>query len=209
MTSTGLAPETLRPRWVLAALDERRPVAVRHPLGFVCLPLARDAVNVCVHVWTSGLERARPTTSPIHCHNWDLTSRVLYGRIRNDLVEVEDDPVAPTHRVFEIRSGGGRDHITPTDRLVRWRRTATTSHRAGDIYELPAGRFHMTAVPSGDEAATVVLARPRPGFVDRSLGPPGLAGHDVCRRHYDPSATALAVGTVVRRLMTHDNTHGM
>jgi hypothetical protein len=208
MRSTDLAPEPPLLDWVLTALDERRPVAIRHPLGFACLPLARDEVNVCVHVWTSRLRRACPTTSPVHCHNWDLTSRVLYGQIRNDMVAIEEDTVTPSHRVFEIRSDGDRDHITPTDRLVRWRRVATTSHRAGDTYRLPAGSFHMTAVPAGHEAATVVLARIRPGLVDQSLGRPHLAAHIVSRRRYDPSSTALVVGTVVRRLTTHDEPRG-
>jgi hypothetical protein len=204
------------PDWVVAELAERRPVAIRHPLGFVCLPLARDELNVCVHLWTTQLRPATPTTSQIHCHNWDLTSHVLYGHVRNDLVVIEDDDVAPTHRVFEVRPDDGHDTITPTDRLVRWRRAATASHRAGDTYELPAGSFHMTAVPAGQEAATVVQARLRPGLVDQSLGLPHLPGHTVSRQRYDPDESALAVGTVLRRLATsiapsstpHDNTRG-
>jgi hypothetical protein len=194
------------PGWVLAALHERRPRAIRHPLGFICLPLVRDDVNVCVHVWTTRLRQARPTTSLVHCHSWDLTSHVLYGRLRNELVHVVDDDSEPTHRVFEIHCHGDRDDITPTGRLVRWRRAATACYSAGETYEVPAGSFHTTVVPKGHEAATVLLARVRPGRVDLSLGGPDLAGHTVARERCDADETALAISTVFRRLGSDDDT---
>ena len=65
--------------------------AVRHPLGFVCLPLERDGGDgVCIHVWSDTLAHAESTTSQIHCHSWDLVSHVLYGQVRNVHVRVTD-----------------------------------------------------------------------------------------------------------------------
>ncbi|GGP76380.1 hypothetical protein [Streptosporangium pseudovulgare] len=68
------------------------PVAgVRHPLGFLCLPLERTGeYGVCLHIWSGALPRAASTTSQIHCHSWDLVSHVLYGRVENVRADVGD-----------------------------------------------------------------------------------------------------------------------
>jgi hypothetical protein len=71
------AAEWTVPRWTVAALGDvaegRSAVtAVRHPLGFVCLPLERvGEQGVCVHVWSDRLTGAQPaslTTSTTHAH---------------------------------------------------------------------------------------------------------------------------------------------
>src|SRR5258708_22070643 len=73
--------------------------AVRHPLGFLCLPIERhDDCGLCVHLWGSRVAQARSTTSGMHAHSWDLVSLVLAGELRNDVVAVLDEH--PTHRVF-------------------------------------------------------------------------------------------------------------
>src|SRR5690348_7824186 len=65
--------------------------AVRHPLGFACLPVHRDGdEGICVHVWPEGRKPAPRTTSPFHCHSWDLLSHVLYGVVGNQPVEVTE-----------------------------------------------------------------------------------------------------------------------
>lgn len=184
--------------WVVAALEERPPVAVRHPLGFTCLPISRGALDLCVHVWTAGVRRCHPTTSPIHCHSWDLRSYVLYGELRNQLVGLDEGPA--THRVFEVRSTGDTDELRPTGRVGHPRRCATTTHRAGEAYEIPAGTFHLTDVPERHEAATVVLAGPHPGVVDLSLGAPDTPAHTVARQRCDSGESAAVVATVVQRL---------
>ncbi|MDT3397664.1 hypothetical protein RKE29_13555 [Streptomyces sp. B1866] len=78
----------------------RSPVrAVRHPLGFFCLPVLRDGHGrgACVHVF--GSRAAAVTTSGLHCHSWELTSCVLYGQVGNVRLEVRDagraDPSPP------------------------------------------------------------------------------------------------------------------
>ncbi|NUS05534.1 MAG: hypothetical protein HOV97_23605, partial [Nonomuraea sp.] len=60
--------------WALEVLaGDEPPAAVRHPLGFVCLPLERDGgEGVCLHLWSDSLQHAESTTSQIHCHSWDL-----------------------------------------------------------------------------------------------------------------------------------------
>ncbi|NVI87072.1 hypothetical protein [Actinomadura sp. BRA 177] len=65
--------------------------AVRHPLGFLCLPVERSGdLGVCLHIWTPEVRPAPSTTSPVHCHSWDLLSFVLYGTVRNVRMDVDE-----------------------------------------------------------------------------------------------------------------------
>ncbi|MGF7237604.1 MAG: hypothetical protein ACQSGP_21965, partial [Frankia sp.] len=71
------------------AADQHWSTAILHPLGFMCIPLRRSpGLGACVHVWSRQAPAARPTTSQIHCHSWDLHSVVLWGELRNQLIRV-------------------------------------------------------------------------------------------------------------------------
>ncbi|MGH3909848.1 MAG: hypothetical protein ACRDRM_03360 [Pseudonocardiaceae bacterium] len=201
------------PARVIAAMTEvaagrRRMTAVRHPLGFVCLPVQRRGVyGICVHLWTEERPELEVTTSPMHSHSWDLLSYVLYGEVRNQLVHVTDapgtgtdEPSVPTHRLFEVLSDGDTDEICPTARLVRCEPGPMQSTRTGGTYRLAAGEFHMTVVPGEAEAATVVLGHARTDAVDLSLGPLTTRRHRVSRRPCTVPETAQAAGLVARRL---------
>ncbi|MGI5292305.1 hypothetical protein ACQEVF_54660 [Nonomuraea polychroma] len=186
--------------WALEALAG--PVtAVRHPLGFVCLPLERDGgEGVCLHLWSDSLAHAQSTTSQIHCHSWDLVSHVLYGQMRNVHAVVTDAGADATHRVFEVVSGTDGDRISPTSRTVRHATGLVEVFGPGDTYTLPSGRFHSSVVPEGGEAATIALGRGRPGSRDLSLGPLGAGPHHVSRQSLDRDETALAVRLITAHL---------
>ncbi|RVX39607.1 hypothetical protein EDD27_1968 [Nonomuraea polychroma] len=186
--------------WALGALAG--PVtAVRHPLGFVCLPLERDGgEGVCLHLWSDSLAHAQSTTSQIHCHSWDLVSHVLYGQMRNVHAVVTDAGADATHRVFEVVSGTDGDRISPTSRTVRHATGLVEVFGPGDTYTLPSGRFHSSVVPEGGEAATIALGRGRPGSRDLSLGPLGAGPHQVSRQPLDRDETALAVRLITAHL---------
>ncbi len=200
------------PARVVAAMTEvaagrRRMTAVRHPLGFVCLPVQRRGVyGICVHLWTEERPELEVTTSPMHSHSWDLLSYVLYGEVRNQLVHVTDAPSTdtpgtdPTHRLFEVLSDGDTDDIRPTARLVRCEPGPMQSTRAGGTYRLAAGEFHMTVVPGEVEAVTVVLGHARTDAADLSLGSLSTRRHRVSRRPCTEPETAQAAGLVARRL---------
>jgi hypothetical protein len=187
--------------WTLEALEAGRVRGVRHPLGFVCLPLERDGGDgVCLHLWSGAFGHAGSTTSGIHCHSWDLVSHVLYGQVRNVHVMVTDAGRDATHRVFEVVSSAGGDRITPTGRTVRHETGLVEVFGAGDTYTLAAGRFHSSVVPEGGEAATIALGRGSPGSRDLSLGPLGTGGHLVSRQPLDDEETALAVRLIADHL---------
>ncbi|MFG1944457.1 hypothetical protein [Nonomuraea sp. NPDC048826] len=204
MSYRGVQRELSRGRardWALAALSADGLRGVRHPLGFVCLPLERDGgEGVCIHLWSDSLAPARSTTSQIHCHSWDLLSHVLYGQVRNVHAVVTDAGRDATHRVFEVVSEPGGDRISPTPRTVRQETGLVEVFGPGDTYTLPSGRFHSSVVPDGGQAATIALGRGRPGSRDLSLGPLGTGGHVVPRQALDTEETALAVRLIAAHL---------
>lgn len=201
------AAEWTVPRWTVEALGDvaegRTAVtAVRHPLGFVCLPLERvGEQGVCVHVWSDRLTHAQPTTlttSATHAHSWDLISFVLYGALRNELVGVTDVVELPTHRVFRVDSSGHDDQLRWTPRLVRRQTRASELHQRGEVYTLPAGVFHETTAQG--ETATVALGRGRPGTVDLTLGPVDTDNHRIRRQLCDREETAYVATMVAERV---------
>ncbi|MDQ7808555.1 hypothetical protein Q5425_32880 [Amycolatopsis sp. A133] len=195
---------TVVPRWIAGVLGEvvrgRTDLrAVRHPLGFVCLPVERTGERgICLHVWSENLAHARPTTSSTHAHSWDLISYVLYGTLRNDLVAVTDAPDGPTHRICEIGSSEHGDEIRRTSRLVRRERRSSELHRQGAVYTLAAGVFHETVARG--EVATIALGSGRPGAVDLSVGAVNTGTHRTTRQLCDREETALVAAMVVERL---------
>ncbi|ANP49784.1 hypothetical protein J2Z21_004707 [Streptomyces griseochromogenes] len=178
--------------------------AVRHPLGFACLPILRDGADgVCVHLFgIFGTEPAAREVPQVHCHSWDLTSTVLYGRLGNQRMDVDDDTTEDaTHRVFEVLSDpSGVDNVRPTARVVRCLPGAEQTSSRGQIYALPAGEFHTTRVPDGRPTATLVLGRTLPGRVDLSLGPLSAPGHRMVRRTCDATETARIARAALRRI---------
>lgn len=192
--------------WALKILGDiaegRLPItAVRHPLGFLCLPLERSGeYGVCLHIWSAYVEPARNTTSQVHCHSWDLISHVLYGQVRNVHAVVTDAVAEATHQVFEVLSGPTEDRISPTGRTVRYAAGHVDDFSSGDTYTLAAGAFHSSVIPHGGEAATIALGRTRPDRGDLSLGPLTTRPHHVRREHYDTAETARAAELARRNL---------
>jgi len=200
----GTAAEWV-PRRALALLRDiasgrRELTAVRHPLGFLCLPVQRRGEHgVCVHIWMPEL-LPEVRTSQMHSHSWDLTSYVLHGTLHDQHIRVIDTPDSATHRVFEVRSHGDVDELRATDRIVSCSTQAARAHGGGRVYLLPAGEFHATEVTDGELTATVVLGRTRPPAVDLSLGPLGTGSHTLTRSHCDRGETARAALLLAEQL---------
>jgi hypothetical protein len=201
MFSEGVVP----PDAIERALRDVRAIAdgvrdlraVRHPLGFLCLPIERrdDGSGACVHVWDPRLARERSTTSETHAHSWELLSVVILGELRNDLVAIADE--LPTHRLFEVRSEGDVDEMRATSRLVSRRTVSTQVVRAGETYTVAPGLFHATVA---SHATTIAFSRPAPGTLDQSLGAIDAGTHQVRRTRCDLADTALAARMVADQL---------
>ncbi len=186
-------------RAVRAAAEQNWSTAILHPLGFICIPLRRSpGLGVCLHVWSPAVPAARPTTSQVHCHSWDLHSVVLWGELRNHVIRLRRRGRS-THRVFDIHGHGDVDEVRATAELVRGSPGRIGNYRAGNHYAMPAGTFHATVVPGG-EAATLVLARDRPGGRDRSLGDLDTSSHQVRRERCRPVDAARLAAALTRLL---------
>jgi hypothetical protein len=213
--------------WAMQALREvaegqQRIAAIRHPLGFICLPMLRtDEQGVCVHLWSAHVAQAQPTTSQVHAHSWDLFSYVLFGQIRNEVVSVRDvtgdtidDPMRRpelerkqaaadepgTYRVFEVLTQGDVDEIRATPRLVRCRTVTAKVSFADDTYSLPAGEFHATVMPAALDAATVAVGQTRAGSADLSLGGLDTSTHRLRRQRCGDEETTLVARMIAGRL---------
>jgi hypothetical protein len=181
-------------------LQGRLPLAaVRHPLGFFCLPVVRDGdLGVCVHVWTTALPMTEATTSAVHCHSWDLVSFVLYGRIAHTLLDVVDDEDGP-ERVFEVVSRGDVDELAPTPRTVSCARRARRVTGPNASYRLRAGQFHFSVADDEPEAATVVLGLTR-GSADLTIGARQTPAHRIRRQRCSAAETADLARLVIEEL---------
>ncbi|SCL21375.1 hypothetical protein GA0074692_1159 [Micromonospora pallida] len=190
--------------WVLGVLDDvaevrRSLLAVRHPLGFTCLPVNRTGPDgICVHAWPAEPPAVQPTTSTVHSHSWDLLSHVLHGRIRNELIEVTEAPADPAWRVYEVHSRDDVDEMVATDRLVTATTATVETHSAGNSYALRAGGFHTSEVDAGQPAVTVVLGRAAPGSCDLSLGAVDGRSHRISRDRCDVAETARMAREIAR-----------
>jgi hypothetical protein len=174
--------------------------AVRHPLGFLCFPAQRRGKHgVCLHLWASALGGVVPMFQ-VHSHSWDLTSYVLYGTVRNQLIRVTEAPASATHRVFEVRSHGDVDELHATSRLVSFEPEAECECGPGRVYEVPAGKFHRTVLPGDRDVATVALGLSRPRAVDRALGPTHVRSHIVTRTRCDVHETVRAALAIAGQL---------
>ncbi|MGH3700589.1 MAG: hypothetical protein ACRDQY_14185 [Pseudonocardiaceae bacterium] len=206
-TRNGTARQVI-PQWASNVLGDiarntLKVTGVRHPLGFLCLPVERTGEDgICLHVWNDSLAQMSPTTSTIHAHSWDLTSYVLYGSVRNNVFNVTDAPDDAAYRVFEVHSGADIDEIHETPRLVRCQIRTTELSHGGDTYALTAGIFHATVVQGA--AATVALGRSRAGTLDLSLGGINRTSHRVQRQRCAHEETAQVVQLVTKQLGTVD-----
>jgi hypothetical protein len=202
--ANGHAAETIPP-WsanVLRAIIEGRRTlrAAVHPLGFTCLPVIREGrYGVCVHAWLPGQQVARPTTSAVHAHSWDLVSYVLIGRLRNELPDVTgaQPGAVGAWQVLEVRSRGDTDVIVPTRRLVHCQAGESALHVQDDVYTVPAGTFHSSIADSAEPTVTIVLGSASSGGADLSLGSPGTRTHRVHRRRRAQAETAALARTII------------
>jgi hypothetical protein len=171
--------------------------AVRHPLGFLCLPIVRDdsPEGVCLHYWSGAGGTPDLTTSPYHCHRWQLLSHVLAGSVGNLRVDLTP---GGRYRLFEVISKGRNDELRPTDRLTDIRYAEPEFHRAGETYELAAGAFHASVMSGGEVAVTLVLGRMVPGVADISLGAVDKGEHPVVRTSLGPGRAGRLAAEILR-----------
>ncbi|WP_052721093.1 hypothetical protein [Actinoplanes rectilineatus] len=171
--------------------------AVRHPLGFVCLPLVRDdsPEGVCLHYWSTDEKSAGPTTSRYHCHSWHLLSHILAGSVGNQRITLVP---GDRFREFTALTRGYEDTLEPTAVFTDVRCDEPETYAAGESYELEAGHFHASVSSGATVSVTLVLGRMVPGETDITLGTPALGPHRVIRRSLGHQEARRVAGEVLR-----------
>jgi len=146
-----LASGELR-RHLACALETRRDEGAQvetHPLGFLRLPLTisdRRKPGFYLHVWPGDL-LGPPQDEGIHCHIFDLRSRILVGRLRDVAYDVAFDGIGPQY-LYDIVFEATRSRRQFIQR-VTCRRRAVADYRTGQVYGMPRGQFHATVIPGG------------------------------------------------------------
>lgn len=119
-----------------------------HPLGFLRLPLTnpnRLAEGLYLHVWPEGGLAKQEPASPIHCHVFDLESRVLLGALINLEYQVRINSDGE-FRLLEAVYEGQQSARIPTHISANCYLTGERVYEAGQVYTLPKGTFHETRV---------------------------------------------------------------
>lgn len=172
---------------------DRRPVAVAHPLDFVCIPVLRSAgFGVCGHVWPGGIAAAT-----VHSHSWHLESQVVAGAVTNEIFAVTEHPDGP-HQLLVVDSSGPFDRLTPTGLTVEIRQAHQEQIPAGSSYRLRAGVFHRSTPLPDDLTLTPLSATTVAGARDQVVGTAHTGQVRPARRHELPAPAALDLVALLR-----------
>ncbi|GLY50189.1 hypothetical protein [Lentzea sp. NBRC 102530] len=172
---------------------DRPPLAVAHPLDFICVPVLRTpGFGVCGHIWHDG-----ETSDTVHSHSWHLDSLVIAGAVTNEVFAVTDDP-GGAHELFEVTSTGRLDVFTPAERTVTCTAVRREEHPAGTSYRLPAKSFHRSLPGSAGRTLTLLSATTLPDVCDQVVRPVCSAPVRPVRRRELPHPDALGFAGLLR-----------
>jgi len=140
------------------ARSPERATARLHPLGFVHCRLY-ETPDDCIrlHIWPSQFRCTQEPRWLIHDHLWWLRSYIVVGEVRNEFFCTLKERARPTHQIFSVEYDEENSILYPTGRLVRAEADDESVVRAGEIYEIPTGRFHCGTAPEGRLTVTAVL----------------------------------------------------
>jgi len=166
---------------ILTWIDATKPKALRHPLGFFVVLLARvQDQEWRFHVWPKGNRVATGIMSTIHTHDKVVESKVLTGALCNILYSVSEvtEEGLPVYEVGYM--GDKYQHATSTalirtDRIFGYREKSRQKVRAGEMYRIESHEFHEAVVSTAFMTCTIVCMHsqaPGPIFVLGSKGEP-------------------------------------
>lgn len=153
----------------------------QHPLGFFHCRLYLDeatGTQLRLHYWQRDQLGKGSALAPFHDHVWRLSSCVLLGEIRNNLVRIVDDPSGPysLETVHQEREAG-RDSVGTGGPRVSFMVEHTESISEGMFYRIEPRQFHFSDLGNCDVAISVVLSEPGVSGNPRTLMPLGSAPH--------------------------------
>lgn len=164
----------------------------RSAQGFLSLPLCsiikEGNIDVLfrLHVWMPDGQRGKPEVA-VHSHQAFAQSWTLHGEGTDVLYDVKpvDEYEEATHCSYAIGWNDGKSQSTKyathqlsstvvnTGKLMQAKHKASTIHRRGDTYTVPAAAYHTTVVQPQELHATLFFFDSSRGFVKDAgvLGP--------------------------------------
>ena len=131
--------------------------AVWHPLGFIDIPIERNAAGkLVIHVWHPRFSRAQEPRQICHSHGWILHSAVLAGELENHTFDIAGN-LAGEQRLYQVRYAGTSSVSEALDARVTCTRAGEERLSAGRQYVLPSDTFHWSQ-ELGVLAVTVMYA---------------------------------------------------
>jgi len=151
---------------------DERSVFKSHPLGFLVrvLETLPTGERIRLHVWHASLRGNQGSELSIHSHPFELSSYIVFGRLRNITYDVVHS-ASGENRLFSVSYDDQHSVLTPTHERVSWRALSETKLADGGQYHVPAGQFHATYVPPEAMAATIVITGPEGAAQARVVGP--------------------------------------
>ena len=147
-----------------ADLDElvRPEIIHRHVLGFIQLRIAtRRSKELRIHYWPIAVSFSEEP----HTHLWNLTSYVLAGEIASTEYAVESTPDDRTgQQIFIVKPAANGTVRVATGQHARVSVSAIGSHRAGSVYMVDHGVYHISGPVSGMALTLITTSAPMSAF---------------------------------------------
>lgn len=131
-----------------------------HPLGMVYQDLGSTPYgDLRLNVWP----RKCHLVGDVHNHPWDLVSRVLVGKLRNNLYRIDTGCSSAPMTIWLAphRGAAGEGLLKSTKRSVKIRLAKTSLHEADETYTIRRGDFH-TSQSLGFSPSITLLIKVQP-----------------------------------------------
>jgi len=140
---------------LIEAQQMRRTKLKLHPNGFLQLPLsigesAHDS-RLRFHIWSERIPARGERAFRIHDHIFDMDSYVLYGSLLDKHYDVRENAAGD----YVMLQSDGTGQLNRTEKYFSCEARAPRIIKAGSIYPIPQGQFHISE-PQEDLVATVI-----------------------------------------------------
>ena len=127
-----------------------------HPLGFVSCVVRREGEEFTtrIHYWPKSDRRTKSPDWPIHNHAYELSSRILYGRVHDMQYSLKE---GTDHALYSVSYSGEDSTIKCTSKKTSIEKVIDRIHETGMDYSISRGSFHQTHVPKDESAVTLVV----------------------------------------------------
>jgi hypothetical protein len=142
-----------------------------NPGGFIVFPLGllSDNCSLRLHIWPAGMERETDQGPNPHDHALHLSSKVLSGTFKDEILAVNTIENPSNERLQDqgvyglystYRGKNGRDSLVTDGTQVSIDTIESRQIKEGDVHHIPFGDYHLSDIPKDELVATLVLDSP-------------------------------------------------